>query len=695
MASVSDEISPTQNGEIDSLAPLENKVHLENGQLAKASMSLSTEDDKEKNDQAAEEPNQSSTSTSVASAKESPSINSMPTSFDVQEEKLTSVPSQEINEENIDNKTEEKETTTSKTRSVNFAGTRVDDKEESESCSANNLYTNSPSRTSRRPNDFIDTLVESYKIETSNGTSSTREEKKYEPKTNRSRLNPNWREHRTRRLMNKLEELSLWDREEELKAAQAQSLREQKWEQIQDRQRNHDLCLNLMRQRHESEMISAVTLDRAAAIVNDESTSATIANTMSLASTANALANGIPLSPQVNKRRIRQEGEQPSEPKTPIGRYRQFERSMANKLEKINQKLQPDREIMRAYNPYYTAMSSTTTPLFSETYSTLLSVPDAYSLNKYNQYHYGVASYLHQPQHASSPDYETRLRSYSNRDVRVPLKEQADECNYYDDDNTDEHRRSCPTDNDLYTKYRPNPTISNYYTKYHSNLIDDDYHRKYRSNLINEGHYLKYRLNPFDEGSHLNYRLNPIDEGYSYPKYRSSSIDKNDGDDDDDDDDDDDNNYFKCRSNPFDDNYYTKYRSTLSSQLDYSPPRRTTSLASPTASSLYDYSTVTNAPPENSLIHSRQPLSSSIHLRSLNDDFNAMTCSSTETGKKILQNIDEFVNELSLKGPSTITSKSPNSYEKHVEYENFNLPRDHSSKIKHQPIEILSLSSMQ
>ncbi|CAF4796154.1 unnamed protein product, partial [Rotaria magnacalcarata] len=58
--------------------------------------------------------------------------------------------------------------------------------------------------------------------------------------------------------MNKLEELSLWDREEELKVIQAQFLREQKLEQIQDRQRNHDLCLQLMRQRHESEIESAV-----------------------------------------------------------------------------------------------------------------------------------------------------------------------------------------------------------------------------------------------------------------------------------------------------------------------------------------------------------------------------------------------------------------------------------------------------
>ncbi|CAF4927127.1 unnamed protein product, partial [Rotaria socialis] len=79
---------------------------------------------------------------------------------------------------------------------------------------------------------------------------------------------------------------------------------------------------------------------------------------------------------------------------------------------------------------------------------------DTYSSNKYNQYHYGVASYLHQPYHASSPDFETRLRSYSNRDVRVPLKEQANDYRDYDDDKADEYNRSNLIDNSHYTKYR-------------------------------------------------------------------------------------------------------------------------------------------------------------------------------------------------------------------------------------------------
>ena len=120
-------------------------------------------------------------------------------------------------------------------------------------------------------------------------------------KQHRTRLNPNWREHRIRHLMNKLEELSLWDREEELKASQAQFLREQKLEQIQDRQRNHDLCLNLMRQRHESEMESAVLLDRGANGINDENTSATIARAMNLASPANVLAYDLPTPPYISQ----------------------------------------------------------------------------------------------------------------------------------------------------------------------------------------------------------------------------------------------------------------------------------------------------------------------------------------------------------------------------------------------------------
>ena len=286
-------------------------------------------------------------------------------------------------------------------------------------------------------NDFLDALVESYRVQSSTHLYPLYEEKPYVPKTNRTRLNPNWREHRTRHLMNKLEELSLWDREEEMKASQAQFLREQKLEQIQDRQRNHDLCLHLMRQRHESEMESAVLLDRAATGANDELTRSTIAQAMHLASPAgHVLGYDLPMPPLALKRRVQHEQEQLSSPKTPIGRFRQFETTMSNKQEKINDKLQPDREIMRAFSPYYTSIPPTVVPLFSETYARLLALPETYSSNKYNQYHYGVTSCFHPPQHASSPDYETRLRLYSNRDVRVPLKDHSS-----DDDNDDEDQR--------------------------------------------------------------------------------------------------------------------------------------------------------------------------------------------------------------------------------------------------------------
>jgi hypothetical protein len=649
MASISDEIPPTNDNDVKSSLS-------ENKEVEEVTTSQSTKTDEGTKEQVEKGQNEPSTPTSVEPTEESQPNKSPSTVSNVQEEKSTSIPSKEVKKENIASKSQEQKPATSKSRSVNFAAT-VDDAEVSKSHSTN--LTNgrssySSSKSSRRPIDFIDALVESYKLETSTNTSPLKEEKKYVPKTNRSRLNPNWREHRTRRLMNKLEELSLWDREEELKAAQAQSLREQKWEQIQDRQRNHDLCLNLMRQRHESEMESAVILDRAATGINDENTSATIARAMNLASPANILAYDLPTPPHALKRRVKQEEEKSTEFKTPIGRYRQFETKMNNKLEKINEKLQPDHEIMRAYSPYHTSIPPTAVPLFSETYAALLSVPDTYSSNKYNQYHYGVASYLHQPHHAASPDYETRLRSYSNRDVRVPLKEQANDYGYYDD-NTDDYNRSNLIDDDHYTKYRSSP-------------IDNDYHSKYRSNLPDDDYYSKYRSNPIDEDYPSKYRSNQIDDDYP----------------------------SKYRSNPVDDDYYTRYRSMLTSKLDYSPPRRTTSLASPTASALYDYSTVANTPRDYSFIHSRPPASGSIHQRSLNDDLNAITGYSTETSKKILQNINESPNDSFTKTRSSATSKRVNFNDQDDNDENVsynNSSRNYSSKKLHQPVEIISLSS--
>jgi hypothetical protein len=454
------------------------------------------------------------------SPKSEESKSNPPPSADREEPKPAPSRSAKINKENIEN-------SSTKSRSVNFKPT---------------IETRS---STRRPVDFIDTLVESYKLETTNPFLS--EEKKYVPKTNRNRLNPNWREHRTRRLMNKLEELSLWDREEEMKAAQAQWLRDQKWEQIQDRQRNHDLCLQLMRARHESEMESAVVLDRAVTGVNDENTSATIAAAMNLSSLANVIAYDLPMPPHSLKRRMRQQQEPANEAKTPIGRFRQFETTMDGKLNKINDKIQIDREIMRAYSPHLTSIPSSVVPLFSETYSTLLNIPESpLSSNRQHHFHpqhYGTtAYYLHQSQHASSPDYETRLRSYSNRDVRVPLKEQANDYNDYNSYNND----------------------------------DDDY--------------------DYDR------RINTNDDDYHHFGYRSPAS---------------------------------------LSRINYSPPRRTTSSASATASALYDYSTVANVPREHTFLHTRPPATNSIHTRSLNDDLNAITRFSTETTKKILQGIGE------------------------------------------------------
>ena len=244
---------------------------------------------------------------------------------------------------------------------------------------------------------------------------------------------------------------------------------------------------------------------------------------------------------------------------------------MNNKLEKINQKLQPDREIMRAYSPYRTSIPPTVVPLFSETYSALLSVPDTYSSNRYNQYHYGVASYLHQsPQHASSPDYETRLRSHSNRDVRVPLKEQINDNTNYDDD-------------------------------------DNDYNN---------------------------------------------------------------------------------------SRLSSSPSRRPTNLVSNTALSLYDYSPSANTSREYSLIHSRQPISNSIHQRSLNDDLNAITQFSNETSKNILRNITESSNGLLTKtrSSSVPTNKRVTFIDQDDDHDEENYNYNKSSRMIYQP-ELISLSS--
>ncbi|CAF4727227.1 unnamed protein product [Rotaria sp. Silwood1] len=413
MALTPDEVISNSNDETNSFSST-NKLPIENEEVDRIEEPLSTT--------TIEKENLFVTSTKFESEAETTLIeNSNSIS--------SSSSSNEINKENLDNNRRNQ----LKNRSVSFAP-MVEEIEipSSRHSSFSSTYS---------PINFVDVLVESYKLEISNNLFSLNEEKKYIPKTTRTRLNPNWREHRIRRLMNKLEELNLWDREEELKATQAQYLREQKLEQIQDRQRNHDLCLQLMRQRHESEIESAVLLDRTANTnINDENTSVTIAQAMNLASSTNILTYDLPTPPQTLKRRVRQEQNKLLNLKTPIGRYRQFETTMNNKIDKINQKLQPNWNIMRSYNSYYAPIPSSFVPLFNETYLGLLSLPDIHSYNRYNQHHYSMPSHLHQSSpHASSPDHETRLRSHSKRDVRVPLKEQINDNMKYDDD---EHTHS-------------------------------------------------------------------------------------------------------------------------------------------------------------------------------------------------------------------------------------------------------------
>ncbi len=209
------------------------------------------------------------------------------------------------------------------------------------------------------------------------------------------------------------------------------------------------------------------------------------------------------------------------------------------------------------------------------TYAVLLSVPHTCSSNRYNQYHYGIASYLHQsPQYASSSDYETHLPSHSNRDVRVPLKEQInDDINNYDHDDSD----------------------------------DDDYNH---------------------------------------------------------------------------------------SRLSSSPSRRSTNLGSSSALSLYDYSPLTNTSREYSLIHSHQPTSNSIHQRSLNDDLNAITQFSAETGNNILRNITESSNSILTKTrSSSVLTNKPVTFIDQDDDDEENYNYNKSSKMIYKS-EFISFSSI-
>jgi len=69
------------------------------------------------------------------------------------------------------------------------------------------------------------------------------------------------REHRQRRLMNKLEQFELWDMEQEQKQKQYEIAREQRYKNIMDRLSTQDFCVSVMKKRHEQELESTRELE--------------------------------------------------------------------------------------------------------------------------------------------------------------------------------------------------------------------------------------------------------------------------------------------------------------------------------------------------------------------------------------------------------------------------------------------------
>lgn len=69
------------------------------------------------------------------------------------------------------------------------------------------------------------------------------------------------REHRQRRLMNKLEQFELWDMEQEQKQKQYEIAREQRYKNIMDRLSTQDFCVSVMKKRHEQELESTRDLE--------------------------------------------------------------------------------------------------------------------------------------------------------------------------------------------------------------------------------------------------------------------------------------------------------------------------------------------------------------------------------------------------------------------------------------------------
>jgi hypothetical protein len=62
------------------------------------------------------------------------------------------------------------------------------------------------------------------------------------------------RDHRQKRLTNKLEQFELWDIEQSAKQKQYELAREQRYKNIMERLKSQEFCVNLMRQRHESDL---------------------------------------------------------------------------------------------------------------------------------------------------------------------------------------------------------------------------------------------------------------------------------------------------------------------------------------------------------------------------------------------------------------------------------------------------------
>lgn len=69
------------------------------------------------------------------------------------------------------------------------------------------------------------------------------------------------RDHRQKRLINKLEQFELWDIEQEQKQRQYELAREQRYKNIMERIKTQDFCVNVMKKRHESDLESTKDLE--------------------------------------------------------------------------------------------------------------------------------------------------------------------------------------------------------------------------------------------------------------------------------------------------------------------------------------------------------------------------------------------------------------------------------------------------